>query len=228
MYSAATQRALARLFASYGFRLGSLTWPLYSMQVQTLLWERYPDLCDLQYSCWRVGLDEESCSECSQCLRIAMTALAAGHDPQRMGIDLHKILDFASSWDPPAGAEPAPMLPAEMVKRRFHALVFAAIRRTSLLRLACLLARGNVRHLFSRPTRMALRQFRTARRRARKAEPAPPLRVREAFCDWLEPELRDRLTAIYYQYFVREPRSLHLAMHRRSDMLAARAAAFLE
>src|SRR5262249_39724359 len=50
-YSAATQRALARYLEPYGFRFGSLTWPLYSPQVQRLLWGRYPDLCDLQYSC---------------------------------------------------------------------------------------------------------------------------------------------------------------------------------
>lgn len=52
MYSAATQRALSALLAPYGIRLGSLIWPLYSMQVQQLLWSRYPDLSDLQYSCW--------------------------------------------------------------------------------------------------------------------------------------------------------------------------------
>ncbi len=91
MYSAATQRSLARLLAPYGFKFGSLTWPLHSMHVQQLLWARYPDICDLQYSCWRVGEGQATCSQCEQCLRIAVTALEAGHDPQRMGIDLVKV-----------------------------------------------------------------------------------------------------------------------------------------
>src|SRR5262249_34892208 len=85
MYSAATQRALARLLAPYGLYFGSLTWPLYSMQVQQLLWARYPDLCDLQYSCWRVEKGQAACSQCEQCLRISLTALASGADPERMG-----------------------------------------------------------------------------------------------------------------------------------------------
>src|SRR4029077_7600676 len=92
MYSAATQRALGQLLAPYGIRFGSLTWPLYSIQVQQLLWARYSDLCDLQYSCWLLRPGEATCSQCEQCFRIAMTALASGHNPERMGIDLRKVL----------------------------------------------------------------------------------------------------------------------------------------
>src|SRR5262249_25929701 len=98
MYSAATQRALGQLLAPYGIRFGSLTWPLYSIQVQQLLWARYSDLCDLQYSCWRVGPDEATCSQCEQCFRITMTALASGHNPERMGIDLRKVLCHAPDY----------------------------------------------------------------------------------------------------------------------------------
>ena len=106
MYSAATQRSLGQLLVPYGIRFGSLTWPLYSIQVQQLLWARYSDLCDLQYSCWRVRPGEATCSECEQCFRIAMTALASGHNPERMGIDLRKVLchvpDYVTTTSPAA------------------------------------------------------------------------------------------------------------------------------
>ncbi|MGH7006192.1 MAG: hypothetical protein ACREIP_19785, partial [Alphaproteobacteria bacterium] len=166
MYSAATQRALSGLLAPYGIRYGSLTWPLYSMHVQEVLWARYPDLCDLQYSCWRVGPGEASCSQCSQCLRIAMTALAAGHDPQRMGIDLEKLMAFSADWEPAAAsALTADMLPREWVRRRFDALILDVILRTSPLHLAMVLAQGSARRLIARPTLAAVGALRRLRKR---------------------------------------------------------------
>ena len=222
MYSAATQRALARLISPYGFRFGSLIWPLHSMQVQELLWARYPDLCDLQYSCWSLAKDDETCSRCSQCLRIAMTALAAGRDPQRMGIDLRKILNFASSWEPTARDGTAAALPTHLVARQFHLLVFEAIRRTSFKHVAFLLARGNVRRIITRSTLNSLGLFRVARRRAKQAARPPELGVREAFFNWLDPDLRQRLIAIYCGHFAREPKSRHLSIFERSNALTAR------
>ncbi len=118
MYSAATQRALAALLAPYDIHFGSLTWPLYSMQVQRLLWTRYPDLCDLQYSCWRVKEGQSTCSECGQCLRIAMTALADGENPERMGIDMRKLLAYAPNWKPHCDPVSSPqVLPQETAAR---------------------------------------------------------------------------------------------------------------
>jgi hypothetical protein len=197
------------------------------MQVQELLWARYPDLCDLQYSCWRVAKDEETCSGCSQCLRIAMTALAAGRDPQRMGINLRKIFDFASRWEPAAQGATAALLPTDLVARRFHVLVFDAIRRTSLTHAAYLLARGDIRRMLSRSTLNSLGLLRVARKRAKQAPTPPKLGVREAFFDWLDPDLRERLIAIYCCRFPREPRSRHLAVFERSNALTARASASL-
>jgi hypothetical protein len=112
MYSAATQGALADLLAPFGLRYGSLLTPLYSGQVQQLLWTRYRDLCDLQYSCWRVGTGEATCSRCSQCLRVALAALALGDSPERMGIDLVRLLPAMRDWQPAApprlGGAPLP------------------------------------------------------------------------------------------------------------------------
>ncbi len=65
--SAATQRSLSALFARFGISYGGLTYPLRQFQVQRLLGERYPDLRDLQDSCFSMALDEAACSRCAEC-----------------------------------------------------------------------------------------------------------------------------------------------------------------
>jgi hypothetical protein len=228
MYSAATQRALARLIAPYGIRFGSLIWPLYSMQVQQLLWARYPDLCDLQYTCWRVGPDEATCSQCEQCFRVAMTALASGDDPERMGIDLLKVLAYAPSWEEGANRPRDPGLPRLSELDRVHRGVKDAVARVSFAHLAAILARRRPRSLLSLATVRSLRQFRGLQRRTRRLPTPPPTGVREGFFDWLDPDLRDRLVAIYTQHFPREPRQEHAVIWERSRALTQHATAALD
>ena len=230
MYSAATQLALARLLAPYRIRFGSLTWPLYSMQVQQLLWARYPDLCDLQYSCWQMGPEEATCSACKQCLRLAVTILASGDDPQRMGIDLRKMISCAPTLEPFANVTRtgSPALPQEIGAQRRQARVMDSVRRTSLLHLAAVLARGHPRRLLSTDTLKTVGDFRRLRKQARQWPKPPPLGVREAFFDWLDPDLRPSLIAIYTHHFRCEPRSRHLETFERSLALATRAASSLD
>jgi hypothetical protein len=229
MYSAATQRALERVLAPYGIRFGSLIWPLYSMQVQQLLWARYPDLCDLQYSCWRVRPGEATCSQCEQCFRIAMTALASGENPERMGIDLRKVLAYAPNYGPLAtSSRAAPVLPQDWEAQRVEERVLDAIGRISLFRLAAVLARGKLRRLASRETFETLRDFRRLRLRARRFPRQPRLGVKEAFFDWLDPDLRDPLITIYARHFPREPRRDHFGFYERSRALTLRATSSLD
>lgn len=228
MYSAATQRALAALLAPYGLRYGSLTWPLYSAHVQHLLWTRYPDLSDLQYSCWLVGTDEAACSRCPQCLRLAATALAGGFDPQRMGIDLEALAAFARTWKTGWTGAPGPnATPRELVSRRFERLTCQSIRRISPWHVARLAARGSLLGLFARRTRGIVAAFRDLRRRVRDYPPPPAIGYREAFCDWLDPELRERVVAIFRKHLPPEPRPAHADVLERSAALTRRAAAAL-
>lgn len=228
MYSAATQRALAALLAPYGLRYGSLTWPLYSAHVQHLLWTRYPDLCDLQYSCWLVGRDEAACSRCGQCLRLAVIALEGGFDPQRMGIDLETLAAFSQGWNARWTEAAGPnATPRELVSRRFERIFCQSMRRISLWHVARVAARGRLFGLFARRTRGIVAAFRALRRRVCDIPPAAPIGVREAFCDWLDPDLRDRLVAIFRQHLPAEPRAAHAAVLERSAALTARAAAAL-
>jgi hypothetical protein len=229
MYSAATQRALQRLLAAYGIQFGSLIWPLYSMQVQQLLWARYPDICDLQYSCWQMQLGEATCSQCEQCFRIAVTALVSGENPERMGINLPKVLACGPNYGPLANKPPVtPILPQDHEANRAEAYVVDSVGRISLLHLARVLARGKVRRLMSRDTRQLLREFRRLQMRARQFPKLPRLGVREAFFEWLDSELREKLIAIFTHHFPREPHRQHLGEYERSRALTIRVTSFLD
>jgi hypothetical protein len=228
MYSAATQRSLARLLAPYGFKFGSLIWPLHSMHVQQLLWARYPKICDLQYSCWRVGEGQATCSSCEQCLRIAVTALEAGHDPQRMGIDLVKLISYASTWETTAKRVVAQRLPQQDAADAVIARVADLIRRTPLTHLEQTLART---HLGQSSQHDILKTVEEFRRLQQRVEPWPrpqPIGVREAFFDWLDADLRDALFGIYTSYFPLEPRHRHLEIYERSRTLTSRATSSLD
>jgi glycosyltransferase involved in cell wall biosynthesis len=91
MYSAATLRALSALFGS--FAIGSLTSSLHQFQVQRLLAERYPELRDLQCSCWLVGPEEAACSRCEKCLITALSLVTSDVSPAAAGIDLLTLLE---------------------------------------------------------------------------------------------------------------------------------------
>jgi hypothetical protein len=228
MYSAATQRSLAALVSKYGIQFGSLIWPLYSMHVQHLLWARYPDLSDLQYSCWRVGEDQATCSECEQCLRIAMTALAGGHNPERMGIDLRKVLAYAPHWKPWGdGTSKEPSMPQDIAARRSDYRVLEAIRRSSTARLARFLAVGQPTGVLHAENSQVVASFRRLRNWAHHYPSPPPLGAREGFFQWLDPDLRQRLIAIYTQHFPKEPLHQHIGTLMRSIAIAERAIAAL-
>jgi hypothetical protein len=223
MYSAATQRALDRLLRRSGLHLSSMTWPLYSVQVQRLLWARYPDLSDLQYSCWRVGPDQATCSACEQCFRIAMTALAERGDPGRIGIDLRSVLRYAPAWearyDRPRTTS---MGPAEREGRAVDRRVMEMIGRVPVSHVVGLLAGRRPATLLAPDIWSSLARFGRLQRRARRQPPEPAIGVREAFLGWLDPEIRDQLTQIYATHFPVEPRSRHAAEYERSRLLGDR------
>jgi hypothetical protein len=223
MYAAATQRALSALIAPYGIRLGSLLWPLYSVQVQQLLWSRYPDLADLQYSCWRVGLDQKTCSDCEQCYRTSMTALASGDDPQRMGIDLAKVLAFSPSWETMATDRELATspLPQKVAARRANQRVYTSVRNVSVQHLVNLLSQRMGEGAMSPEAREALATFREFQSRAQQTADSC-VGTQQAFFEWLDPSLRDRLVAIYMSHFPGEPRETHAGAFLRSRVVADR------
>jgi len=100
MYSAVTHRALEALLAPAGIGVGSLTYPLRQFQVQRLLAERYPEVRDLQYSCWELQREQGACSRCPECRGIALNLMARGHSPALAGIDVVELLLAHEQWQP--------------------------------------------------------------------------------------------------------------------------------
>jgi hypothetical protein len=232
MYSAATQRAIAALLAPLGVRYGSLISALYSAQVQTLLWTRYGDLRDLQYSCWRVpATGGATCSACSQCLRLALTALALGDNPQRMGIDLAKLLVAMRDWSPAAplhATAGGALLPSALIARRLRRQSLRSLAATPTARVAGALAMGGPLRLVDPASWRALAAYARLRRRLVLGAPggaadllAEVPRYRAGFLRQLDPLLRSRIAAIFDTHFAAEPPAEHAAVQARGDALAA-------
>ena len=138
------------------------------------------------------------------------------NDPERMGIDLRKVLSHAPDYvTNPQGGEGA-------------AVVRDAVCRVSLIHLASVLAKGRIRILASRETFRMLWSFYRLQFLARQAPRYRRPGVREAFFDWLDPELRDSVVGIYTRHFSREPRREHFGEYERSRALTLRATSFLE
>lgn len=207
MYSAATQRSLDALLAPAGIRYGSLTYPLHSFQVQRLLWTRYRDLRDLQYSCWQVGPDEATCSRCPQCLRLALGALALGDTPEAMGIDLVKLLNTNRDWTPEITPSGSPALPRQIVGAALRRDTVRSIAGTPLRRVFCAIFQGGPGRLRRRETWTALTAYAQMRRRAGDLTLGPAPGYRATFLDLVDALLRDRVSAIFDQHFTREQES---------------------
>jgi hypothetical protein len=223
MYSRATQRALDALLAPLGLRHGSLISALHSEQVQQLLWRRYDDLCDLQYSCWRVGREEAMCSRCSQCLRVALAALAVGGQPERMGIDLARLLVAQAGWQPRPAAPDA--LPAALVGARLHAQVVRSVAATPASRVLAALAQGGPARLLTPAGWRALAAYAGLRRRLGFGDAAPAPGYRAAFLDGLDPRLTAAVGAVFAEHFPRAGRDEYEGFLARGERLARYVAA---
>jgi hypothetical protein len=113
------------------------------------------------------------------------------------------------------------------VRQRAGNLVAGAINRTGTLKLAIIYLRSNPQKLFSVGTWQMFAAYRRLRNRVRSLPEAPDLGVREAFLDWLDPNLRDRLISIYETYFPFEQKHRHLKVFERSRILTERATSAL-
>lgn len=222
MYSVVTQRALDALLSPLGLRYGSLTSPLYSCQVQELLWTRYRDLRDLQYSCWRVQGDEAVCSRCRQCLKIAFCALALGDDPTLIGVNMAKLLIAMRGWAPKqVPISECPVMPNKIVSARNTTHVARHIAATTPADVLRAIACGSTARLLSPWTWLAMASYRRLRRRAVKHCPGDPPGWRTGFLPLLDPLVRSRVGAIYAEYFRPEDEACYAGVLSRSDALAS-------
>jgi hypothetical protein len=220
MYSTVTQRALQALLRPAGVRYGSLTSPLHSYQVQGLLWKRFKDLRDLQYSCWQMGPGQTACNACQQCLRLALCVLALDDNPRLMGVDLTRLLWAQRGWKPPRPEdETEAPLPDRLVQISLESQTCRFLQVTPLSRVARVLAAEGSAHLLHPRTCLALFSYARLRRRAAGIGPAPGFR--EGFLPLIDPLLRDRVASIFREYYAVEPPIAYAAVLARSHRLVS-------
>jgi hypothetical protein len=219
MYTGVTQRALEALLEPAGVTYASLISPLHDYQAQELLWARYPDLRDLQYSCWRVGSDQAACSACEKCLRTALPALARGDSPAPIGVDLVRLLWSMRAWQPPS-SETESLSANDLARWRFESQTARTVATIPVRRVVRALAADSPRHLLSRHAWRAVFGVRAAQRRARLAAPEPHRGCRPAYLRFVDPILRERLGAIYEEHFEPEPEAVYTAELVRNEALA--------
>jgi hypothetical protein len=220
MYSAVTQGALSAILRPFGVSHGSMICGLHSFQAQELLWTRYDDLCDLQYSCWRTKAGEMMCNRCGQCLRIALCALALGKRASRMGVDWLTLLDEMRGWRPKTlDKPPAAAMPTEIVSDQLHAQVVRDLRAVSWRDVARAIARENPRALMSSRGWRTIAAFRELRREATARGVRPRPGYRAGYMRLVDPALRDPLARIYDEHFDRADESSYADVLGRSEQL---------
>ncbi|MFN0124145.1 MAG: hypothetical protein ACKV2V_26900, partial [Blastocatellia bacterium] len=199
MYSIISLGVMSALLRPWGIEVSSLTCPLHSFQVQELLWTRYADIRDLQYSCWRVSGDDSICNACSQCLRIALSALALGADPADMGADMIRLLNANREWKPIKHDGSGPLSPSQISSLQLNSHVMRTIMDISGETMAACLERLAPDNTPEKQSALAAYAELRARARAWAPEPAPGFRPEyEIFID---PLLRQGIGRIYTEHF---------------------------
>ncbi len=220
MYSAVTQGALDAILRPFGVRHGSLIYPLHSFQVQELLWTRYADISDLQYSCWRAKAGEMMCNRCGQCLRTALCALALGKRASRMGADWATLLNEMRDWRPKTLDKPAQAArPTEIVSHQLHTQVIRDLSAVTWRDIAKEIARDTPLALLTPRGWKALASFHKLQRQPMTHDVGPRPGYREAYLSLVDPLLRDHVAKIYAERFNPADESSYMDALARSEAL---------
>jgi hypothetical protein len=217
MYSQISLSAIDAAIRPWGITCGSLTSPLYSYQVQQILWTRYRDLRDLQYSCWQVKGDQSTCSACSQCLRLSIAALALGEQPQVCGFDLTKVLIEMNGWRPRRsnGTSRLP-LPSETISVWLHAQTLRSVLAIRMPALARALIGGEPLRVLTPRFWRAVASFFALRQQAMDYRPSSSPGYRAGVISSLDPLLSGRVASIYAEHFLPEAEKSYAQIVERS------------
>jgi len=220
MYSAITQGALGALLRPFGVSHGSLISSLHSFQVQELLWTRYGDISDLQYSCWRTKVGQMMCNHCGQCLRIALCALALGKRPSRMGADWATLLNGMSDWRPTTLDKPVEeAMPNEIVSQQLHSQVVRDLRVVSWRDVARAITNDKPVDMLRPRGWRAVAAFRKLQRDAMAREVGPRPGYRAGYLRLVDPLLKDSIAKIYDEHFDRADESSYADVLARSEAM---------
>jgi len=222
MYSSITQRVLSAVLRPMGFQYCSLTSPLHAVQVQQLLWKRYPDIRDLQYSCWKVGINEKQCSRCANCLRVALCALAMGMNPEVVGIDLVTLFNQMRDWSPQQVSDPRrQMMPKDIVRVRLQGYDAQHLRAITRQQVRDIILESSKMRLANPATWLALRRFARMRERMAKYPVRETPGYWPAFLRLVDQSLREKIGTIYAKSFVAEQEDAYLGVLERSDEMVS-------
>ena len=209
MYSAATQRALTTLLRPTGVRYGSLTYPLHHFQVQRLLASRYPDLRDLQYSCYELAPDETACGRCGECRMAALDLLALDIAPAEIGIDVTRVVSGLGAWHDRQRARslvdaeeyvPAPARAVSALRFAHTTRCLLAVPTERLARLGA----DDFARLPSEDARQTLETYERVRAHALSGPIETESGYRAGFLEVVDEAFRDRIAAIYDELLARE------------------------
>lgn len=199
MTSALIVAALDRLLQRLGLRYSSAIMPLPSHQVGALLWTRYRDIADLQYSCWRATEERAHCSECDKCWGIAGWLVTLREWPGAIGLDLVHALNARRDWAPPAptadAATPTALFTGFLAMRAVR-----MARSTSTLDMARFIARHEPLALLRPRGWRAIAAYRRIRARA-IASSGLPIGYSPAFLRYVDPALHRSLGRIFADSF---------------------------
>jgi hypothetical protein len=220
MFSDVTIGALQSLLRPFGFSYGSLILPLHRYHIQTMVWTRYADLSDLQYSCWLVKGNEFACNRCVKCLVLAIRAFALGGQTSRIGVDWVIMLNEFINWKPqPRGSLNRPELPKDILYSELDAQVARDLISSPFRKMALTIFRdAPLSYLTYRGWR-ALWAYRKMRRQAIALNPGPQPGYRPDFLKWVDPLLRDKIEAIFAAQFVPAKKTEYEGILARSERL---------
>lgn len=215
--SAVTQTALDALLRRFGLGKSSLTYPLHMPYVQRLLLGRYRELADLQFSCWQAPEGSQACSACLKCVQIALVTLAERLSPRTVGIEPVRVLRALGDWRLDT-ARPSgwPTLNESRVAR--HHIVRSLQQLPT--HAAESIIRSDPRDGADVELAEALAVFARLRAEALAWTLPPEPGYVGGFFDFIRPDLRAPLGAIFDQHFPRSPPGEFAPMVARSKALA--------
>lgn len=218
-FTAATQRALSALVAPTGVTFAGLTATLEHFQIQRILDTRYPELRDLQYTCYSQQPGEDACSNCFSCLKGALHKISDGTAPSEIGIDVDRVLAARSDWTPVDDGEKRRGSVGQLYGDRMNHHLVRVLRELDAERVAQLTPDG----VLSEAARGGLEKLRATA----LAAPDPPDEpgYREDYLELLESPLREELGLLLSEHFEVEPRERYVHLLENtlllSDWLAA-------
>jgi hypothetical protein len=222
-FTSATQQALNALTAQTGISYGGLTSALQHFQIQRVLDRQYPELSDLQYSCFKQEEGDDVCNNCFSCLKTALHKMTDDSPPSEVGIDVDLTLVNHSDWSPAYGGDGEHRSAVgRLYGDRMNAHVVRVLRELDVERVSRFTESGEL----SPGAKDAFERMRATA--IASPDPPPEPGYRAEYLEFLDEPMRDGLNGLFSEYFDPEPLGEYGHMLDNTRLLAGWIAAPLE